>query len=48
MSTIDSKAIREWARANGIHVGQRGSLPTPIIDRYRAAMAAEQQPDDAA
>jgi len=29
-------AIREWARANGIEIGERGRIPVPIRARYDA------------
>ncbi len=33
----DSKAIREWAAANGIEVNARGRIPAEVVERYRAA-----------
>ncbi len=33
----DVSAIREWARANGYAIGDRGRIPTPVIEAYRAA-----------
>ena len=36
-SHTDSKAIREWAAANGIEVNARGRIPTEVVERYRAA-----------
>jgi len=33
----DVTAIREWARANGFTVGDRGRIPSPVIDAYNAA-----------
>ncbi len=33
----DVTAIREWARANGHTIGDRGRIPAPIIDAYNAA-----------
>jgi hypothetical protein len=29
--------IREWARSQGLAVGQRGLLPRPIIEAYKSA-----------
>lgn len=26
--------IRAWARSRGIHVNERGRIPTPVIDQY--------------
>lgn len=33
----DSRAIREWALANGHKISRRGRIPAPIIDAYNAA-----------
>ena len=33
----DVTAIREWARANGHTIGDRGRIPAPILDAYAAA-----------
>jgi hypothetical protein len=30
----DTKAIREWARAQGLQVSERGRIPAEIIERY--------------
>jgi hypothetical protein len=35
-----SGAIREWARAQGITVSDRGRLPANVIQRYEAATTA--------
>lgn len=35
--TVDIAAVREWARANGYTVGDRGRIPAPILEAYRAA-----------
>ncbi len=32
-------AIREWARANGFTIGDRGRIPTPVLEAYNAANA---------
>lgn len=36
-SDLDLGAIREWARANGHTVSDRGRVPANIVDEYRAA-----------
>ncbi len=33
----NSSAIREWARANGYTVNERGRLPKEIVDAFEAA-----------
>lgn len=33
----DVTAIREWARANGHSIGDRGRIPAPILEAYAAA-----------
>lgn len=35
--TPEAAAIREWAAANGHTVSERGRVPAPIIEAYRAA-----------
>jgi|SRR5690625_5134568 len=35
--TSNSSTIREWARANGYTVNERGRLPKEIIDAFEAA-----------
>lgn len=34
---LDLAAVREWARANGFTVNDRGRLPGAVIDAYSAA-----------
>lgn len=36
-SDLDLGAVREWARANGHTVNERGRIPASVIDAYRAA-----------
>ena len=36
-SSIDLKALREWAASKGIDVPKRGRIPQSIVDQYRAA-----------
>jgi len=33
----NTKAVREWARANGYDVSDRGRIPADIMDAYAAA-----------
>lgn len=33
----ETAAIREWAKANGHKVSERGRIPAAVIDAYRAA-----------
>ena len=33
----DAAAIREWARAQGHELGERGRIPSHIVDAFRAA-----------
>jgi len=36
-SDVDLAAVREWARANGHTVSDRGRVPAPILEAYHAA-----------
>ena len=36
-TSVDSKAVRRWAQANGIEVPARGRIPNAVIDQYLAA-----------
>ncbi len=36
-SDLDLGAIREWARANGHTVSDRGRVPATVIDAYKTA-----------
>lgn len=36
-SSADTKAVREWARANGYDVSDRGRIPADVMDAYAAA-----------
>ncbi|MDQ1084694.1 MULTISPECIES: Lsr2 family protein [Microbacterium] len=36
-SDVDLAAVREWARANGHTVSDRGRVPGTVIDAYKAA-----------
>lgn len=33
----DRKDVREWARANGHDIGERGRIPAEVMDAYEAA-----------
>ncbi|GAB3601240.1 histone-like nucleoid-structuring protein Lsr2 [Microbacterium tumbae] len=33
----ETAAIREWANANGYTVSERGRVPAPVVEAYRAA-----------
>jgi len=37
---IDSHKVREWARAQGIDIKERGRVPGEIIDKYKAVAGA--------
>jgi len=34
---VDTAAVREWARANGYAVGERGRIPASVVDAYAAS-----------
>jgi hypothetical protein len=34
--TVDAKAVRAWAKANGVEVGERGRIKPEVITRYLA------------
>ncbi len=36
-SGVDTKAVREWARANGHEVSERGRVQASVIEAYQAA-----------
>lgn len=36
-STIDTTAVRNWARERGIDIKDRGRVPADIVARYEAA-----------
>ena len=35
-SSVDNKAVREWARLEGYEISDRGRIPAEIIDAYNA------------
>jgi len=36
-STIDTVAVRTWAREQGIGIKERGRVPAGVLEQYRAA-----------
>lgn len=36
-SSPETAVIREWAKANGHEISERGRIPATVIDAYRAA-----------
>ncbi|QCX28714.1 histone-like nucleoid-structuring protein Lsr2 [Nocardioides jishulii] len=36
-SGTDTKAVREWAKANGYDVSERGRVPASVVAAYEAA-----------
>jgi hypothetical protein len=36
-SSLDTKAVREWANKNGHQVSERGRIPSSVIEAYQAA-----------
>lgn len=36
-STIDTTAVRAWAREQGIDIKDRGRVPADVVAKYRAA-----------
>jgi hypothetical protein len=36
-STVDTNSVREWARANGYQVADRGRIKSEVIAAYQAA-----------
>jgi hypothetical protein len=36
---LDTRKVREWARAEGIDVKERGRVPAEVVERYKAAGA---------
>ena len=35
--TVDTKAVRAWAKSNGIELSSRGRVPADVIEQYRSA-----------
>jgi hypothetical protein len=36
---VDTVAVREWARDNGIDIKDRGRVPADVVEKYQAATA---------
>jgi hypothetical protein len=36
---LDTRKVREWARAEGIDIKERGRVPAEIIEKYKAIAA---------
>ena len=36
---LDTRRVREWARAEGIDIKERGRVPAEVIEKYKAAAA---------
>ena len=36
-SPVDNRAVRAWAKSNGIRVNTRGRISADVVERYRAA-----------
>lgn len=36
-SDVDPKAVRSWAKANGVEVNARGRLSATVLEQYKAA-----------
>src|SRR5688572_19088906 len=34
---VDTRAVRAWARSNGVELSPRGRIPSDVVERYRAA-----------
>ncbi len=35
--SVDTAAVREWARSNGYSIGERGRIPASIVDAYKGS-----------
>lgn len=35
-SQVDTRAVRKWAKANGIEISSRGRIPAEVVERYKA------------
>ena len=36
---LDTRMVREWARAEGIDIKERGRVPAQVMEKYKAAGA---------
>jgi len=39
-STVDTGAVRAWARKNGYEIKDRGRVPSEVVAKYQAATGA--------
>lgn len=37
-NSLDTTAVRTWAREQGIDIKERGRVPGDVVDKYRAAV----------
>lgn len=37
--SLDTRKVREWARAEGLDIKERGRVPAEVIEKYKAAGA---------
>lgn len=37
---LDSQAVRDWAKSQGIHVKERGRIPVGVVLQFKAAQGA--------
>ncbi len=38
-AVLDTRKVREWAKAEGIDIKERGRVPAEVIEKYKAAGA---------
>ena len=36
-TSVDTRAVRTWARQQGIDIKERGRVPASVVEQYRAA-----------
>jgi hypothetical protein len=39
-SSVDTTAVRAWARDNGVDIKERGRVPADVVAKYQAAVGA--------
>jgi hypothetical protein len=39
-SSVDTTAVRAWARENGVDIKERGRVPADVVAKYQAAVSA--------
>lgn len=37
-STVDTVAVRQWAKENGFNIKERGRVPADVVNKYREAV----------